>query len=229
MAKRKKSQQGAKKKQKLETAKPEKVIQYLLSDDAMSAVSLPKDELLDDGISFPLSEMSHFQCLLACLLLSKPFSHRLGMRAINVLSAKPYQFTTPKAITSAGHDKVREALEAAHTLHKDKTTGQLMELAEVDEDFSKGKSMDELRAFVEGLNGFAEKTTDIFFRLVQFDGPFLDSAASEAAEELGLPSDATALRELVSTDEEFRRVANVLVLVKLDKRIEEVKSSSLAL
>lgn len=69
--------------------------------------------------------LTPFQTLLASLLLSKPISHRLGLRAIKTLFSPPYSYTTPSALEAAGTEGRRAALWDARTQHKEKTAEQL--------------------------------------------------------------------------------------------------------
>lgn len=81
-------------------------------------------------LSYPNSDLTAFQTLLCAILLSKPISHRLGLRTIETLLNKPYYFHTAKDLLDAGNEGRRAALWEARTQHKEKTAVQLGSLAE---------------------------------------------------------------------------------------------------
>lgn len=81
-------------------------------------------------LSFPNSDLSPFQTLMCAVLLSKPISHRLGMRTIDTLLNKPYYFRTVQDLLEADNEGRRAALWEARTQHKEKTAEQLGNLAQ---------------------------------------------------------------------------------------------------
>ncbi|KAJ9478834.1 hypothetical protein PHBOTO_002350 [Pseudozyma hubeiensis] len=81
-------------------------------------------------LSYPNSDLTAFQNLLCAILLSKPISHRLGLRSIETLLNKPYLFRTAQDLIDAGNEGRRAALWEARTQHKEKTAVQLGSLAE---------------------------------------------------------------------------------------------------
>lgn len=81
-------------------------------------------------LSYPNSDLTAFQTLLCAILLSKPISHRLGLRTIGTLLNKPYYFRTAQDLIDAGNEGRRAALWEARTQHKEKTAVQLGSLAE---------------------------------------------------------------------------------------------------
>lgn len=231
------------------------ILNYLLLDATLDAISPP--EVLgakhESDLRYPHSDLSPFCSLVSALLLSKPFSHRLGMRAIHTVLNAPYSFTTPRAVLDAGSDSRWQALMDAHTLHKEKSSGQLRDLselikAEYGDDFENGE-LAQFRAKADGdvaalqaqvcqIKGFAEKTCSLFFRRVQLQWtelfPYADDLAIDAAKEMGLEvSSARDLLGLVRTHlgnvegEELRRkfirVLEVLIGKKLDKDIGRAK------
>lgn len=93
------------------------------SDAGNSSSSKPSE---GDTPQYPHHlHLTPFQTLLASLLLSKPISHRLGLRAIKTLFSPPYSYTTPSALEAAGTEGRRAALWDARTQHKEKTAEQL--------------------------------------------------------------------------------------------------------
>ena len=133
---------------------PVKVINFLLSSEA-GDLCRPKDEaaqLAEKGENYRTyssQEFSPFEELVCACVLSRPIGHTLGLRSIRTLFNDPYNFNTPKAITEAGFDEVRGALDNARTQHRQKTAAQLITLAEVvAERFSSGEddvSMEKVR------------------------------------------------------------------------------------
>jgi hypothetical protein len=146
-----------------------------------------------------------------------------------------------------------ESLHRSKTLHKDKTTSQIIGIAEVcqyafDGDSSlsslrdqASRSPEEERALiVKSFKGYGPKTVDIFFRRVQVEWeevyPFADDATLKAARGVGLDvNDADGLRELVDDvvgdkdDKEKRlayaRVVDVLVYLGLENKMSEVEAN----
>ncbi|CCG81360.1 Putative uncharacterized protein [Taphrina deformans PYCC 5710] len=247
--------EGAEAKQGDDTQSADDILSYLLLDSTLDSISPP--EILEPGcekdLRYPHSDLPPFCALVSALLLSKPFSHRLGMRAIHQIFKEPYSFTTPKVILEAGGDDRWQALKDAHTLHKDKTSGQLRDLSELikneyPKDFDNsdlvefrekaGGDVDMLQKNVCQIKGFAEKTTTLFFRRVQLQWselfPYADDLALQAAKDMGLEvSSASELRDLLKdhlgdvSEEDLRRqyirVLEVLIGKKLDKDIDASK------
>ncbi len=81
-------------------------------------------------LSYPNSDLTAFQTLLCAILLSKPISHRLGLRTIETLLNKPFYFRTAQDLIDADNEGRRAALWEARTQHKEKTAVQLGSLAE---------------------------------------------------------------------------------------------------
>ncbi|WVQ93419.1 hypothetical protein IAU59_000490 [Kwoniella sp. CBS 9459] len=81
-------------------------------------------------IRYPFSPMTPFQTLVACLLLSKPLSHKLGIRTITTLLNPPFDFGTFSSLADTDEERRREGMWAARTQHKEKTAAQLGELVD---------------------------------------------------------------------------------------------------
>ncbi|PWN28519.1 hypothetical protein BDZ90DRAFT_150716 [Jaminaea rosea] len=100
----------------------------------------PKSEAANDSKSkqesasapsYPSNlHLTPFQTLLISSLLSKPISHRLGLRSIATLFSPPYSYTTPQRLADAGVEGRRAALWDARTQHKEKTAEQLGSIVE---------------------------------------------------------------------------------------------------
>ncbi|KXH45611.1 hypothetical protein CSIM01_09680 [Colletotrichum simmondsii] len=81
-------------------------------------------------LTYPDSTLTPFQNLVAALLLSKPISHRLGLRTINTLLNPPFGLRTPHDLDEAGFEGRRKVMWEARTQHKEKTAVQLGDLVE---------------------------------------------------------------------------------------------------
>ncbi|SNX82111.1 uncharacterized protein MEPE_00817 [Melanopsichium pennsylvanicum] len=81
-------------------------------------------------LSYPNSDLTAFQTLMCAILLSKPISHRLGLRTIETLLNKPFYFRTADDLINAENEGRRAALWEARTQHKEKTAVQLGSLAD---------------------------------------------------------------------------------------------------
>ncbi|KAK1724833.1 uncharacterized protein BDZ83DRAFT_320697 [Colletotrichum acutatum] len=81
-------------------------------------------------LTYPDSTLTPFQNLVAALLLSKPISHRLGLRTINTLLNPPFGLRTPQDLDEAGFEGRRKVMWEARTQHKEKTAVQLGDLVE---------------------------------------------------------------------------------------------------
>ncbi|WWC87864.1 uncharacterized protein L201_002761 [Kwoniella dendrophila CBS 6074] len=97
-------------------------------------------------IRYPHSKLTPFQVLLCSVLLSKPLSHKLGLRTISTLLNSPYNFgefsqLEKQTQSDQGEEFILESLFKARTQHKEKTTTQLL-------NFCQG---------VKGLNGENEE------------------------------------------------------------------------
>ncbi|KAJ9093829.1 hypothetical protein QFC20_007042 [Naganishia adeliensis] len=245
----------ASKKRKTSSAKtesaqePKAIIEFLLSDDAFNL--LDQLQTVDaDGFQYPRDR------------------HRVATRAINDLFAEENSLTSPQEVLDFGHDKVYVlfvwnwvraddgfrlgSLHRSKTLHKDKTTSQIIGLAEVCQStFDVDSTLSSLRdqtshdpeaeraLIVKSFKGYGPKTVDIFFRRVQVEWeevyPFADEATLKAARGVGLDvDDAEGLRRLVDEvagekdDKEkrlaFARVVDVLVYLGLENKTGEVEA-----
>ncbi|KAF2149423.1 hypothetical protein K461DRAFT_288010 [Myriangium duriaei CBS 260.36] len=201
---------------------PAQILNFLLSDKALD-LCRPEDELKDleaggkDIRTYSGSELSPFEELLCAIILSRPISHRLGLRTIRTILNKPYEFVSPKAISNASPDQRHQAMFDAKTQHKDKTATQIGMLAQVvKEKFSNseddtsldklrteaGKDWDDERDLLQtNIKGLGKTGLDIFYRRVQWlwpeAFPFVDERTARGVEKLGLPKDAEKLAKLI--------------------------------
>lgn len=161
-------------------------------------------------LSYPNSDLTPFQTLMCAVLLSKPISHRLGLRTIDTLLNKPYYFRKVQDLLDAENEGRRAALWEARTQHKEKTAEQLGNLAqglvslcgekEADSlkpvlDKALGETSDKADAFAVAkqiktiltgeINGLGPGGVDIFLRRVQSQWhqvfPFADQRTLETA------------------------------------------------
>ncbi|SJX66185.1 uncharacterized protein SRS1_10832 [Sporisorium reilianum f. sp. reilianum] len=160
-------------------------------------------------LSYPNSDLSAFQTLLCAMLLSKPISHRLGLRAIETLLNTPFLFRTAQDLIDAGNEGRRAALWEARTQHKEKTAVQLGSLADGITQLcegAKGDARDTLRPILDQalsqtddekdsfqvaeqvkavltkqINGLGPGGVDIFLRRIQSQWPRVFPYADERA------------------------------------------------
>ncbi|KAK6003279.1 hypothetical protein QM012_001124 [Aureobasidium pullulans] len=204
------------------TPTTEQLLNYLLSP-ASTELCRPDDETAVVGSqgadfkTYSSSALSAFEELICAVVLSRPISHKLGLRAIRTILNSPYSFTTPSAIISAGKEKRHQALTDARTQHKDKTAEQIGLVADVvAHKFSKNDtdtSLDKLREqaskgwdmerdlLQENIKGLGKTGLDIFFRRVQWlwpeAYPFVDEKSSRGIEKLGLPKHPDELAKVL--------------------------------
>lgn len=198
-------------------ATPVQVLRFLLSDEGLS-LCRPADELEDvetrgKDITTYSTLLSPFEELLCAVVLSRPISHRLGLRTIRTVLNAPYKFCNPVAIKTAGSKKVREALEAAHTQHKDKTAEEIELLADAvsnnnwHNDLSKIRSSSKHAVETEreilrrSVKGLGKTGLDIFYRRIQWAWkeayPFIDARTLASLEKLGLPRRAEGIEKMI--------------------------------
>ncbi|KAF3002488.1 hypothetical protein E8E13_005845 [Curvularia kusanoi] len=226
-------------------ASPEQVLRFLLSDAALE-VCRPDDELQDlqdrgkDIVTYA-QLLSPFEELLCAVILSRPISHRLGLRTIRTILNQPYEFKDADTIKSAGSDKIRQALDDAHTQHKGKTTEEIKLIAEAVEENDWNSDLENIRKQTENgvseerellqssIKGLGKTGLDIFYRRIQWQWdeafPFIDARTQASLAELGLPREPAELVDLIernwqdvnhdnggANDEEKKRRAYVLLL-----------------
>lgn len=220
-----------------------KTLQFLLSPSSLD-LCCPKEEIEElktrgpKFSTYSTSEFSPFEELVCAVILSRPISHRLGLRSIRTIFNPPYELTTPKKIREAGNEGCRKALDEARTQHRQKTAEELVLLAEAvvsslghgDEDVSLErvreesghdyeKEMEMLRRNVKGLG---KTGLDIFGRRIQGVWlkfyPFVDQRTLAAVEKLGLPASAEKLRNLLEEKWEELDVEDIEAKDEAEKR-----------
>jgi hypothetical protein len=213
----------------------EQLYNFLLSKEAED-LSRPQDEkdALEENAdlkTYSTSVFTPFEELICAIVLSRPISHRLGLRSIRTIFSDPYNFTTARAIDDAGEEKRHQALWDAKTQHKGKTADQLglvakvvlekftsskdkdgAQLTKVLED-SDGDIDDALATLKENIKGLGETGLNIFLRRVQWlwdaGYPFVDGKTRLALRELGLPGEADELKKDLESHWKALRVDRV--------------------
>lgn len=243
--------------------------QFLLSDEAYSLAypkieegygekdwsseerrkPLPKEEsgqmkkTSSKSRGYSSKDLTPFEVLLCAVLMSKPLSHRLGLRTISTLFSPPFGLNTPQALDKAGYEGRREAMYEARTQHKDKTASQLGDLVEGlrkickdDQDIislkavcdvcqkanSQQKAIEEVKSFLSSnVKGLGPTGVEIFLRRIQsYDGwqpvfPFIDERGADAAHQLGLTSSVDASNAAKELQEKLGKNASKSDFVRL--------------
>ena len=202
-------------------ASSQQLLKCLLSKDAQN-ICCPEDEARDlettkTLVSYTRSALSPFQELLCAVVLSRPISHKLGLRTIRTIFNSPYEFTSAQKIMDAGLETVHKALCAARTQHKAKTADQIYFLADLvldrfsDDDDAQGEHLGQIMSMsnareglarlIKEVKGFGPTAGEIFRRRVQWlweaSYPFIDTKSAKALRALGLTDDADALADLI--------------------------------
>ncbi|KAN0065534.1 hypothetical protein ACQY0O_001371 [Thecaphora frezii] len=212
------------------------------------------DESSTKRLTYPNSDLTPFQTLLASVLISKPISHRLQFRAIETLLNGPFWLRTVADIESVGEEGVREALWTARTQHKEKSAQQVVELCrqvrgweeEVVDDLKgmREKALEKveegkrgqreqvakaIKETVKQIKGAGETAAEIFLRRVQVQWkevfPFADDRALDAARRLGILKAEGGEGEVV---DELARKVGEHVGFTLDEAREEGEEAECA-
>lgn len=220
---KKASRRSARSEQKGEPSQ-QQLLTYLLSQ-AATELTRPDDETEDlqargaDIRTYTASALNPFEELLCAIILSRPISHRLGLRTIRTVLNDPYNFTSARALRDAGEEKRLQAVHDARTQHKDKTAAQMGTVADVvlehftSKDDSQGTQLGKLLEecgddvgqaadlLKRSIKGLGKTGLEIFFRRVQWIWtaafPNVDSRTADALRLLGLPQDGEQLVALV--------------------------------
>ncbi|TKA73744.1 hypothetical protein B0A55_05457 [Friedmanniomyces simplex] len=202
----------------------EQLLRYMLSPAAQEFCQ-PADETEDLAHhggqlrTYSSSVLNPYEELLCAVILSRPISHRLGLRTIRTVLNDPYNFTSATATRDAGSETRHQALWDARTQHKEKTAEQIGSLADVvmekftSGDDGEGSQMRRIREDCDrdvprereymqsNVKGLGKTGLDIFFRRVQWlwdvSYPFVDDRTMQSLRKLGLPDDGEELRDLM--------------------------------
>lgn len=202
-------------------ASQEQLLDYMLSEDA-EELCRPEKESEDTKSrgnikTYSSSVLNPFEELLCAVILSRPISHRLGLRTIRTVLNDPYKYTSAKAVKSDTKEKHHQALWDARTQHKAKTAEQIGLIADVvlekfsaandkegtrmqkvldDNNGDVDKALDALKREIKGLG---ETGIKIFLRRVQWiwdsGYPYVDDRTMQSLKKLGLPEEAEDLRK----------------------------------
>lgn len=198
-------------------ASPEQILRFLLSDAAVD-MCRPKDELEDlekrgRDIKTYAQLLSPFEELLCAVVLSRPISHRLGLRTIRTILNPPWEFTDAETIEAAGAEKIYKSLDDARTQHRGKTTEEIEAIAEAvknndwHNDLEKlrkqanNKVEEERKVLQSSIKGLGKTGLNILYRRIQWlweEGyPFIDARTQDSLEKLGLPKEPDELVEMI--------------------------------
>lgn len=262
------------KKAKTDIASSASVIDWLLSDEAFNLANPeppaghgeidwepsehPKPKPSEDAgkqspsssvqpiLRYPQSDLTPFQNLVSACILSKPLSHRLGLRTIQTLLNPPFGLRTLGDLDEAGYEGRRKVMWEARTQHKEKTAAQLGDLVEglrelcgdkdtadeldalvgvrdqIKETKSTVEAQESLTDLLTQIKGIGPGVAAIFLRRVQKDWPevfpFADDRSLQAAVQLGLIKEKQGADELAKTvDGDRKKFVKLLdVLVGLN-------------
>jgi endonuclease III len=179
------------------------------------------------GIRLADQPAALFQLLVLALLLSTRIGAGIAVAAASALQSAGW--TTPQRMREAPRSAVIAALgRSGYRRYDERTATRLREMAGVVLEKYGGdlrrlaaradQDADRARALVQEFNGIGPTGAAVFLREVQavwaWVRPYLDTRAIHGAERVGLPTDASALAELVPPDE-LARFAAALVRVSL--------------
>ncbi|KAK1927768.1 hypothetical protein DB88DRAFT_47358 [Papiliotrema laurentii] len=206
----------------------------------------------EDVLRYPQSSLTPFQNLVSASILSKPLSHKLGLRTIQTLLNPPFSLRTWKDLDEAGYEGRRKVMWEARTQHKEKTASLLGDLCdgikelcgEDEEDLSElqgvrdkidgmkhpKEAQETVEKVLTKIKGIGPGVAGIFLRRVQREWqevfPYIDERSLKAARAFGLVGErggADELKQKTGGDrEKFVRVVDVLVGLELEKRWKRV-------
>lgn len=218
------SRKSARSDAKAEPSKSQ-LLKYMLSKPCAD-LTRPEDEEEDlksrgDLRTYTNSPLNPFEELLCAVILSRPISHRLGLRTIRTVLNAPYNFNGAKALQDAGDEKRLKSVYDARTQHKDKTAAQMGTIADAvlnnftasgDKEGTElgklladaGDDMDKVSASMkEHIKGLGPTGLEIFFRRVQWLWPAaypnIDGRTADSLRMLGLPQDGQELVDLIQS------------------------------
>ncbi|CUH33739.1 hypothetical protein JSE7799_01008 [Jannaschia seosinensis] len=179
-----------------------------------------------------------FHWLIGTLMLSARIDSGLAVAsAAKLREAGLHKIDT---ILDADDDRLVEVLtEGGYTRYREVTTGYLKDTAawakeEFDGDLrvlrDRAEDADALLEALQGAKGLGQTGAAIFARETQLVWDMLypraDGPALDAARDLGLPTEAEALRDLAGGRETFTRLIAALTRAALDGPADEVKAAA---
>jgi len=178
----------------------------------------------DKILRYPHSDLTPFQNLVSACILSKPLSHKLGMRTIQTLLNPPFGLRTLKDLDEAGYEGRRKVMWEARTQHKEKTAAQLGDVVDGIRELCGEKDDDKELDHLEGLRdqikdlksatevqealvkklttikGIGPGVASLFLRRIQGDWeevyPYADDKGLKAARTFGLITEKEGADEL---------------------------------
>ncbi|WWC68645.1 uncharacterized protein I206_102576 [Kwoniella pini CBS 10737] len=222
-----------------------------LSKKAEKSIGVGEKIKLPEGyLRYPHSNMTPFQILLSSLLLSKPLSHKMGLRTISTLLNPPFNFGKFEIFEKSDEDKFRESLLSARTQHREKTVNQLIDFAqgvkglngEGEENDLNGikraienlnnveKAQIRVGEMLKSLKGIGPVGVGIFLRRIQGQWeevfPYVDQRCLDAAKSIGLikeTGNANNMAELCNNDSTLLvKLLDTLIGLDLEKKLDEV-------
>jgi endonuclease III len=175
-----------------------------------------------------------FRLLVAAMLFSSRINARLAMQAARALTDQGW--VTPEKMVAASWEERTRTLNRSGYARYDERTSRMLEdtarsvLDRYQGDLrnlreASGRDMDRERQRLKEFKGIGNVGVDIFLREAQVAWgelfPFVDERSRQNAKELGLPTDAQSLLELVGKDD-FPRLVSALIRVGLAGDHEEM-------
>ncbi|GAA4290385.1 endonuclease [Mycobacterium paraffinicum] len=171
--------------------------------------------------------MPLFQLLVICMLASKPIDAAIAMGAGRELFTAGLR--TPKAVLASDRQTMIDAFGRAHYVRydessatrltgmaehvRDEYSGDLRELAD-----RSGRDVAAAKRLLKGFKGIGDTGADIYLREVQdvwtWVRPYFDDRATDAAKQLGLPTQPAKLGALAPQGN--ARLAAALIRTSLD-------------
>jgi endonuclease III len=179
------------------------------------------------GITLRDKPMPLFQLLMLCMLASKPIGATIAVQAARELFRTGLR--SPKSVLEADRHTMIAAFGRAHYVRYDESSAtRLGDIATAVRDDYGGDlrqlaaagdhDVEAVKRLLKQFKGIGDTGADIFLREVQdvwtWVRPHFDQRATAAAREIGLPSDAEALRKLAPRN--TAKLAAALVRASLD-------------
>jgi endonuclease III len=175
-----------------------------------------------------------FRLLVAAMLFSARISARLAIQAARALTDQGW-VTPEKMVAASWEERTRTLNRSGYARYDERTSRMLEDTARLILDRyqgdlrnlreASGRNIDRERQQLKEFKGIGNVSVDIFLREVQVAWdelfPFVDERARQNAKELGLPTDAQSLLELVGKDD-FPRLVSALIRVGLAGDHEEM-------
>jgi len=213
------------------TTRQSAVIKVLLKD---YGTTLAENLGVDAADNKP---QSLFCILIAALLLSARIGHTLALKSAIILLQRGWT-SAAKMGNSTWQQRVQALDEGGYARYDERTSTMLGQTAQLlsekyDGDPRRlreaaGADPARERKLLKEFKGIGDVGANIFFREVQLAWPelypFADERILDTAKELGLPRDVRKLAALVRRREDFVRLVNALMRVRLERLQDEVRT-----